>query len=214
MSYVSKYIRAVRLGRWFPPRDELAALIARLMILREDFMLELYGIHAESLPELDVHSEQWRRTYFFRASVRTLWEIQGCLTTIRMNKEFKDMLRREPPAEQKQLSEMCAKLNAASSLTKEIRNSLGGHVLQSGVEKALNNLAYDRWGVIEVGRTIGETHFKIAGELVAEIFAAGVPEGEKVAKIERDIKTLADLLPVVQRLEQVLQIYVGGRDLL
>src|SRR5258708_35192649 len=83
------YIRVVRLGKWFPPGDPLAASVARLSILREDFMLELRGIYANSIAALDTHSDAWRRMYFFRSSVRTLWEIPGALTTIRANAEFK-----------------------------------------------------------------------------------------------------------------------------
>lgn len=211
---VTTYIRAIRLGRWFPPGDELAASIARLVILREDFMLELHGIHAESLPELDQHSEQWRRTYFFRASVRTLREIRGCLTRISMNKEFKYMLGTRSAKERRELSAICARLNSASAVTKGIRDSLGGHVLHSAVQKAVDNLDYDRWGLVEIGRVLDATHFKVAGELVAEILTDGAPEAEKVAKIEEDIRTLADLLPVVRRLDEVLHVYVEARGLL
>lgn len=47
------YIRVVRLGKWFPASDPLAASMARLSILREDFMLELRGIYANSIETLD-----------------------------------------------------------------------------------------------------------------------------------------------------------------
>lgn len=177
-------------------------------------MLELHGILAEAIEDLDSHSEQWRRIYFLRASVRTLWEIQGCLTTIRMNPEFKNMLAKRSQAERRELKKICAKLNAASGVTRTIRDSLGGHVLLSAVEKALNNLPYDRWGIFEVGKTIAGTHFKMAGELVAEIFTNGAPESHKIAKIEDDIRTFSELLPLIPRLEQILQIYVDERRLL
>jgi hypothetical protein len=54
----------------------------------------------------------------------------------------------------------------------------------------------------------------MAGELVSEIFAGGVPESQKTAKIQNDLQTLADLLPVVERLDQVLRIYLVERGLL
>jgi hypothetical protein len=177
-------------------------------------MLELHGILAQTLGDLDGHSEEWRRIYFLRASVRTLWEIQGCLTTIRMNREFKRMLAKRTQQERRELKEICSKLNSASDVTRTIRDALGGHVLHSAVEKALNNLAYDHWGILEVGPSIKDTYFKMAGELVAEIFTDGVPELQKVPKIETDIRTISELLPVVQRLEQVLLIYVESRGLL
>jgi len=132
------YIRVVRLGKWFPARDPPAGSMARLMILREDFMLELRGIHARSIPLLDVHSNIWRQMYFFRSSVRTLWEIQGTLTTIRTNREFKRILQRRPQSEQNQIKRISSKLNAAASLTREIRNAMGGHVLPEAVTRALD----------------------------------------------------------------------------
>lgn len=208
------FIRVIRLGKWFPPGDKLAAAIARLIILREDLMLELRGIKAPKLPELDEHSEQWRRLFFFRSSIRTLWEIQGTLTTIRMNPEFKRILKKQSIQEQNDLSRICAKLNAAASLMKDLRNALGGHVLQEKVAEAIDNLADDRWGVLEVGSAIKGTHFKMAGDLVAEMFVAGVHETEKAAKTESDLKTLAELLPVVERLENVLVMYTDARGLI
>lgn len=208
------YVRSIRLGKWFPPNDPLAASIARLVILREDFMLEARGILARNVSELDAHSEEWRRIYFFRNIIRTLWEIQGALTTIRMNPEFKRMLKKESPREQHELSQMSAKLNAAASIVGELRNALGGHVLSESVAKALNNLTYESWGFLEVGRTIGATHFKMAMQLVVEIFVAGIPENQKRSKLENDIGTLANLLPVVERLEKVIVMYAVARGLI
>jgi len=207
------YIRVVRLGKWLPAGDPLAASMARLIILREDFMLELRGIYATSISALDTHSDAWRRMYFFRSSVRTLWEIQGTLTMIRTNPEFKRILQRRSAKEQNQLKQISAKLNAAASLTKKIRNAMGGHVLLEAVVRALDNMPYDRWGVIEFGSVLGTTHFKISGELIAEMLVAGVPEKERLAKLKADMKTMASLLPVVASLELVLEMYASARGL-
>src|SRR5260370_31786277 len=104
------YVRMVRLGKWFPAGDPLAAAVARLIILREDFMLELRGIYPNSITALDTHSDSWRRMSFFRFSVRTLWEIQGAFTTIRTNPDFKRILQKSPPTEQYQLKQISSKL--------------------------------------------------------------------------------------------------------
>jgi len=176
-------------------------------------MLELRGIYATSISALDTHSDAWRRMYFFRSSVRTLWEIQGTLTMIRTNPEFKRILQRRSAKEQNQLKQISSKLNAAASLTREIRNAMGGHVLPEAVTRALDNMPYDRWGVIEFGSVIGATHFKVAGELIAEMLVAGVPEEKKLVKLEADIRTMASLLPVVQNLELVLEMYASARGL-
>ncbi len=207
------YIRVVRLSKWFPAGDPLAASMARLSILREDFMLELRGIYASSITALDTHSDAWRRMYFFRSSVRTLWEIQGTLTTIRTNPEFRRILQGRSPREQNQLKQILSKLNAAASLTKEIRNAMGGHVLPQAITRALDNMSSDRWGVLEFGSVIGSTHFKVAGELIAEMLVAGVPEDKKLEKLKADMKTMASLLPVIQNLELILEMYASARGL-
>lgn len=208
------YIRAVRMGRWLPANDSLAAAIARLMILREDLMLELHGVVADEILDLDGHSASYRHIYFLRSSVRTLWEIQGALTMILRNPEFKRMIEKRPAKERAQLRDIAKRLNTASHLTKTVRDNIGGHVLHHAVQKALNNIPYDNVGMIEVGRTIKRTHFKMAGDIVAEIFADGEPEVSKLAKIEKDFQILAGLLPVIVRLEQVLEIYLSSRGLL
>ncbi len=208
------YIRVVRLAKWFPGGDPLAASIARLSILREDFLLELRGLHASSIPLLDVHSDAWRQMYFFRSSVRTLWEIQGTLTTIRSNPELKRIFLRSSPTEQNLIKQISSKLNAAASLTKEIRNAMGGHVLPEAVNRTLDGLSSDRFGVIEFGAVIGATHFKVAGELIAEMLVTGVPEDQKLDTLKTKMKTMAGLLPVVQALEIMLAIYADARGLI
>jgi hypothetical protein len=124
------------------------------------------------------------------------------------------MLQKRSHKVRADLKQICAKLNAASAVTRTIRNALGGHILPQAVQTALNNIAYDRWGVLEVGRVSKDTHFKMAGDLVVEIFADGVPESQKSSKIEGDIGTLAELLPVVVQLEEVINIYLEERDLI
>ena len=47
------YVKIVKLRKWFPPHDPLASKIARLCILREDLMLEMQGIYADTVAELD-----------------------------------------------------------------------------------------------------------------------------------------------------------------
>jgi hypothetical protein len=51
---------------------------------------------------------------------------------------------------------------------------------------------------------IGTTHYKVAGELISEMLVAGVPEKQKMAKLEATMRTMADLLSVVESLELLL----------
>jgi hypothetical protein len=82
------------------------------------------------------------------------------------------------------------------------------------VTNALDNMPSDKWGVLEVGSVIGTTHFKMAGELIIEMQIAGVPENQRVAKIEENIRTMASLLPVVKSLELILEMYTTDRGLI
>ena len=108
---------------------------------------------------------------------------------------------------------MLSKLEKAKPLVEEIRNSLGGHVLQRSVELALNNMALDRWGYIEVGDVLGKTHYKFTGELVGEILLAGVPETERENELGRQFKTIAELLPVFELTDILLMMYIRARKL-
>jgi hypothetical protein len=146
--------------------------------------------------------------------VRTLREIQSTLTTIGAIPEFKSLLGRRTGKEQKELKQISAKLNNHSRITKRIRDCLGGHVLPGSVEKALNNLGPDSFGFFEVVRLARKTHFRMAEQLVVEILADGEPESQKAAKIESDVLVWAKLLPVVESLEKVVEIYLSARGYL
>jgi hypothetical protein len=70
----------------FPPEHELlSARIARVCFLHEDLRIELYGIEAETLEDLDIVSVETRRHYFLRRSIATLHEFSE---GIRMLDEF------------------------------------------------------------------------------------------------------------------------------
>ena len=203
----------MKLRRWFPPNDRFAATVARLCILREDFALEMQGIYVESIRPLDSHAPAWRRMYFWRNLVRTLLEIRKALETLNTIPEFKKALRKSPKVWQEKFAQMTKKLKQAETLVEETRNLLGGHVLQRGVEKALDNMDVERWGFIEAGRTLKQTHYKFAGELVGEILLAGVPEEKRMAELETHFQTIADLLPVYELSDIILTIYADHRRL-
>ena len=87
-------------------------------------------------------------------------------------------------------------------------------MLPEAVSRAVDGLSSDRLGILEFGAVIGATHFKIAGELIAEMLVTGVPENQRLATLEAKMKTMAGLLPVVQALEVVLAIYADARGLI
>lgn len=208
------HIRPVKLRKWFPPHDGLAACVARLCILREDFLLESQGVYSEEIKALDEHSDKWRRMYFLRNSIRTLSEIRGAIETLQRQAEFKRILAAQPKARQNRFRKLIKEFTKAHRVVKEIRNSLGGHVQHKAVQKALDGMSFDQWGFLEVGRILKETHYKFAGELVATIMVGGAPENLQMSKLENDFKLIAELFPVLPLMDEVVDMYAEARGLL
>ena len=75
------------------------------------------------------------------------------------------------------------------------------------------NAPFHKYGYIEVGRTLKETHYKFAGELVIEMLVAGVPESQQQAEAVRHFRTIANLLPVFALTDVILTMYVDARRL-
>lgn len=212
-SMMKTYIRQMKLRRWFPPHDRYAATIARLCILREDFGLELWGLYAGHIKKLDSHSADWRRLYFWRNLVRTLEEIRRTLEFLSTDKEFKKVLSTQRPRSKNKFHTMVKGLTAEKVMVKEMRDSLGAHVLQGSIEKALNSMSFDKIGYIEVGRTLKDTHYKFARELVEEILLAEVPEDEREKVARKHFQTIAGFLPVLELTDILLTMYTESRKL-
>jgi hypothetical protein len=208
------YVHQMNIRRWFPPNDRYAACVARLCILREDFDLEMSGLYATSIKTLDRHSTVWRRLYFWRNLVKTLWEIRRTLETLNTVPEFKRVLKRQPSGTRNEFGAMVRKLETDQSLVQNIRDALGGHVLQRTLEQALNDMPLDRFSYLEVGRNLKTTHYKFAGELVVEMLLADVPEARRQAEAERHFRTIAKLLPVFALTDIIFTMYVSSRNLL
>ena len=208
-----KLTREIKLAQWFPPNDPLATQIARLCVLREYYMLEMRGLTSDDLRELDAHSDAWRRLYFLFNSVRTLWEIQGAITVICGNAEFKTIRASRGAKEQAELKEIVSKLNAAIPELRTVRDSLGGHISQQPLQSALNAMDSSRIGDLEIGQTVADTHYKFARQLVLEVMLAGIPEAQRADEYKKYIGVLSGLLPVIQSLETLVIWYAQHRGL-
>lgn len=181
--------------------------------MREDFAVEMSGLHAVSIKKLDAHSVVWRRMYFWRNLVKTLWEIRKTIDTLNTVPEFRRVFKAQPAAIRRKFEAMVKKLAKDQNLVQKMRDSLGGHVLQHIVEQALDDMPTGRFAYIEAGRTLKKTHYRFAGDLVAEMFLAGVPEPQQQAEIERHFRTIAGLLPVFSLTDTILTMYADARKL-
>lgn len=208
------HIRIVKLRKWFPPHDALAAKIARLCILREDLLLEMHGVYTEEIHELDQHSAEFRRMYFLRNLVRTLMEVSGAMQTLLNSREFGDLLAKAPKKTQDLFSEAASIIGKAHPIAKEVRNDICGHVLEKAVQEALERMDPDSWGFFEVGKILKTTHYKFAGEVTAEILLKGVTKEER-RKIESSkFAMIADLVPIFSLIDHCLLMYLEDRKLL
>ena len=211
---IKAHIRYIKLRKWFPPDDPLAACVARLCILREDFFLEMMGFEAEEIRQLDANSDKWRRMYFFRNIIRTLIEIRSTIETLQNLQDFKRMMRGQPESKRAEFKNLIREFNSAHKIVKEMRNAIGGHVLQESVQRALDEMDVERAGIFEVGQKLKDTHYKFAGELIVAILLAGVPEKQQAAKLESDLKTIANLFPAFALIEEILAMYAKERGLI
>lgn len=208
------FVHQMTLRKWFPPRDRFAACIARLCILREDLFLEMMGIWKTRIAVLDEHSALWRKMFFWRSLVKTIWEIRKTFETLNTIPEFKRVLQKQPVAWQKQYSKMVKLLNRHATLVEDVRNSLGGHVLSRTVEQALDGMSFDSFDYIEVGEMEKRTHYRFANSLVLEMVLKGVDQEKRLEEISRHFRTVADLLPVFTLTGILFTVYADARKLL
>lgn len=212
---VASRTRIVKLTKWFPPNDPLAAKVARLCILREDFLLEMNGVFTEGIKELDGLSEEWRRLYFIRNLIRTLREVESGMQRLLSDPQFKVLLVGQHPDIQKEFAEHAALMTRGMQVLKEVRDDICGHVREAAVQESLNEIAGSEvFGLLETGPTMQRTYFKFAGELVIQILVRGVPEVDKHRVFTEKMEKIGDLVAAFALIERALNIYVEDRKLL
>jgi hypothetical protein len=207
-------VRIVRLRKWFPPHDPLAAKIARLCILREDLLIEMQGIYVEDIEELDEHSPQFRRMYFLRNMLRTQMELSGAIQVLLGDKHFKALLEKQSDGVRTEFAEVASAIGKAHSILKDVRNEIAGHVLESAVQATLERIDAEAFGLLDLGPKANLTHYKFAGELTAEILLKDVSKEERRDISSSKFALIADLLPTFTLVERCLMMYAQDRGLL
>src|SRR5713101_6196986 len=123
-----------------------------LCILREDLLLELLGIVSDGLPKLDDNSTGYRRTYFWRNSLRTLEEIRNVLNKLNAESDFRGVLSEESPEVQEAFRQAMKTLNKASdAFLRELRNKIGGHLDMPLIQQTLDDMHPRREGLFQAG---------------------------------------------------------------
>jgi hypothetical protein len=206
--------RIVAIRKWFPHNEPFAAKIARLCILREDFLLESQGVRINSITALDEHSRNWRIAYFFRKMTSTLAELAGAVNRILSDPDFKRLLDKQPTDIKIKFANIGRQLAQGQPTTKEIRNAICAHVLESEVQKALERVDDEAFGIFEIAPKPNKTHMKFAYELVAEILLGDVPKQKRAKAFETKIGKVTDMFFLFSAIDHIVVIYAKDKGLL
>jgi hypothetical protein len=207
-------VRSVVIRKWFPPTDPLAAMIARICILRSDLLIEMQGVYLETIEDLDGSSAQQRRMYFLRNMIRTQTELSGAIQRLLSNPDFKKLLERQPEAVQAKFQDMANVIGEVHGLLKEVRNDVCGHILEGAVQSALERMPWESSDFFEIGDAANLTHLKFAGEIVAEMLLKGVPAEERKEIRSSKFSQLRKILPAFTLIDYCLVLYAMDRGLL
>ena len=212
-------IHQINFSEWFPPNDVVAVVVARLCILRQDYLLELRGmvtrggIDGQGFPQLDENSSEWRRIYFFRNSLRTLFEIRRTVEGLFHTKERKEALSREATDLQEAFRELRERLSIAAELVKDLRHDVGGHVDHGAVQKALATMPIGSGGFYQRGEILGKTHYRFTSELVISMIVPGVVDDKLIEELEKILGRTSKLIQVVGNIDKVFRAFTQGRRL-
>jgi hypothetical protein len=205
------YYRIVKIRKWFPHDEPIAAKIARLCILREDFLLESQGFRTKNIEALDEHSFNWRRTYFFRKMTQTLAELASAVNRILTDPDFKRLLRKQSADIQIQFAKIGRQIAYGQPTTTEIRNAICAHVNESEVQKALERIDHEVFGLFEITPRADKTHMKFAIELVAEILFVDMPKQERAKAFKAKIEKVMDMFFLFTITEKIVLMYAKYR---
>jgi hypothetical protein len=190
----------------------MATTVVRLCVLREDLLLELYGIANERIDRLDDNEAFYRRTYFWRNSFRTLEEVRKVLERLNVQGEFCDALSKEPESVQKAFHKLGEDLKQASrDFLKDLRNAVGGHLDENRVQLALDTMDPAHEGFLVIGERLGTTHYRFASDILWSVLLQDVPEEQRDEKAKELIRRTGSLSQAVSAIDDAVGIYVQKR---
>lgn len=152
--------------------------IARLAVLYEDLRIELLGIQAESLSQLDTTDERYRRNYFLRRSIATLLEFAESFRLLEECPNFRIIKAEFDAPSRRRWQKAQRFFEKHEPFLRLVRNDIGGHFGSEAARYAITHLNPNNVvGKIELssdGRKQGvKLHF--AGELAATAMFRHLP---------------------------------------
>lgn len=209
---------SIRVKEWFPAQDPIATLMIKLLVLREDFVLELAGmIHGvdeefyEVRPKsrkveagLDENSRAWRQLYFYRNSLRTLFEIRSEIEEFYNSSLGKAALAKESPSFRNLSAKLRKQMAKAEKTVERLRHNLGGHVSRGSIKATLRHMHEDVSGLVQVGEIYGKTRYKFVGEIVMRMLLPEVPEDHLPQKLDQLLTETGQLIPVFRTIDDLM----------
>ena len=176
--------------------------------------MEMQGVLAEEIDTLDGYSIEFRKMYFLRNLIRTETELSGAIQNLLNNAEFRTLLEKQPPETQSEFQKGADVIGKAHKIAKEVRNDICGHVLESGVQGALERIDSEHFGLWVITRVANTTHYKFATELTAEILLKDMSPEERRKLDSSKFEAIADLVRIFSLIELCVLIYSLDRGLI
>lgn len=202
---VSSQTRVGELRRVFraDQKQPFDAFIARLCVLYEDLRIELFAISADSIPPLDTldpaeeNAEKqeigkYRRNYFLRRSIGTLYEFAEGLRLLEGCPEFASILATSDTETAAVWTGAIAFFRSKESLIKQVRHDIGGHFGSKAAIYAVANLSPKAVSKVQLTyrgpnrRCDPRLHF--AGDIAASAFLRHLPGATVHEQVERFLK--------------------------
>jgi hypothetical protein len=214
MRRIRTSFRHITVSRWFPANDEIAASMARLCVLREDLYLELQGMKYEPIPLLDECSADWREIYFFRNTMRTLAEITRVIHKLRCNKPFVEALEKGSKPVHGAFVDLSKSIGEASALIDDLRNEVGGHILEKPIKEGLALIGQDTKGLFQDSHRFDQIHYHFAMEFVGATILRRVDYENAEEEWKRILKTTLKLgFDAVPAIDIIFRAYQHMRSL-
>ncbi|MDA2933470.1 hypothetical protein MYX82_03915 [Acidobacteria bacterium AH-259-D05] len=145
------------------------------MVLYEDLRIEIGGFQASSIEPLDfIDVGNYRRRYFLRRSIGTIYEFSQALHSLNKLGEFQEIKARFSKAATDNWNEMIQFFKKNEHIFRNVRNDLGGHFGEEAADYSVSSFLPGTTGNIELCRDYSSNAvmFKVnfVGEITARAF--------------------------------------------
>ena len=166
------------------------AYVARLSVLYEDLRIEILAINADSIPRLDVldpveentefrNIGKYRRNYFLRRSIGTLYEFAEGLRLLSECPDFAGVRATFDDETAIQWNAATAFFHSQERLIQNVRNDIGGHFGSKAAIYAVPNLSPGAVATIDIFYDAEQLpcppQLRFAGEIAAAAFTKHLP---------------------------------------